>query len=232
MYNFFGEVHVSEPIDGDSRIIGGKDASPDMGHYQVSIRGHQGNQEWHSCGGSILNEEYMLTAAHCVFKKNMKDMSIVAGSHTIDKGGDRYKIKKLVPHEKYTKPVVKNDIGIVQIEGKIKYSDKVQPIKLLKEMAPIGKKCLFTGWGYVHLRRKTLPNNLQMLEYETISNDDCTKQLKKSPYPKLMPIDAGQAPLRLCALSSAPSAQTRKVHAMVILVVLSSFKTMRTILFK
>ncbi|XP_045520821.1 chymotrypsin-2-like isoform X2 [Pieris brassicae] len=192
MYNFFGEVHVSEPIDGDSRIIGGKDATPDMAHYQVSIRGHQGNQEWHSCGVFILNEEYVLTAAHCVFKKNMKDMSIVAGSHTIDKGGDRYKIKKLVPHEKYTKPVVKNDIGIVQIEGKIKYSDKVQPIKLLKEMAPIGKKCLFTGWGYVHLRRKTLPNNLQMLEYETISNDDCTKQLKKSPYPKLMPIDAGQ----------------------------------------
>ncbi|CAF4836971.1 unnamed protein product [Pieris macdunnoughi] len=62
-------------------------------------------------------------------------------------------------------------------------------------MAPIGKKCLLTGWGYVNNGRKPLPNNLQMLEFETISNKDCTRQLKKSPYPRLLPLDDGQ----LCA---------------------------------
>ncbi|XP_045488715.1 chymotrypsin-2-like [Pieris rapae] len=143
-----GEGDISEAIDGDSRIIGGKDATPGMANYQVSIRDHTGYREWHICGGSIINEEYVLTAAHCIFEKNIKDMSIVVGSHTINKGGDRYKIKKLIPHEKYSEPVLKNDIGVVQIEGKFKYNDKVQPIELLKEMAPIGKKCLFTGWGY------------------------------------------------------------------------------------
>ncbi|XP_047526431.1 chymotrypsin-1-like [Pieris napi] len=166
-----------------------------MANYQVSIRVHRGRKDFHTCGGSIINEEYVLTAAHCIYRKNMKEMSIVVGSHTIDKGGNRYKIKKLIPHLDYYKPTVKNDIGIVQIQGKIKYNDKVQPIELLKEMAPIGKKCLFTGWGYTDLKGKTLPNNLQMLEFETISNDDCTKQLKSSPYPKLVPVNAGQ----LCA---------------------------------
>ncbi|XP_045487380.1 chymotrypsin-2-like [Pieris rapae] len=191
-----GEGDVSEAIDGDSRIIGGKDATPGMANYQVSIRDHTGYREWHSCGGSIINEEYVLTAAHCIFEKNIKDMSIVVGSHTINKGGDRYKIKKLIRHEKYSEPVLKNDIGVVQIEGKFKYNDKVQPIELLKEMAPIGKKCLFTGWGYDDLRDETVPNDLQMLEYVTISNDDCTKQLKRSPYPKLVPVDR---PEQLCA---------------------------------
>ncbi|CAF4837068.1 unnamed protein product [Pieris macdunnoughi] len=187
-----GEVDVSEAIDGDSRIIGGKDATPGMADYQVSLRGHSRNQEWHSCGGSILNEEYVLTAAHCVYQKNKKDMSIVVGTHTIDKGGDRYKIKKLIPHEKYISKTLKNDIAIVQIEGKFKFSDKVQPIELLKEKAPIGKKCLLTGWGYVDYGKKTAPNNLQMLEFETISNDDCNKKLEHSPYPRLVPVDAGQ----------------------------------------
>ncbi|XP_045533424.1 chymotrypsin-1-like [Pieris brassicae] len=82
--------------------------------------------------------------------KRANELSLVVGSHQINKGGERYKIKKLVLHEKYSKPKIKNDIAIIQIQGKFKFSDKVQPIELLKEMAPIGKKSLLTGWGYVN----------------------------------------------------------------------------------
>ncbi|XP_022124754.2 chymotrypsin-2-like [Pieris rapae] len=163
-----------------------------MAKYQVSLRGHRGREEFHSCGGSILNEEYVLTAAHCLYQRDKKDLSIVVGSHSIYKGGIRYQIKNLIPHENYSKPTVKNDIAIIQIEGKFKFNNKVQPIELLKEMAPVGKTCLLTGWGYTDIRKRTVPNTLQMLEFETISNDDCTKQLQSSPYPKLLPIDAGQ----------------------------------------
>ncbi|XP_022128682.2 chymotrypsin-2-like [Pieris rapae] len=187
-----GEVDVSEAIDGDSRIIGGQDATPGMAKYQVSIRIHKRKREGHGCGGSIINEQYVLTAAHCVFRKKLKDMSIVVGSNKLSKGGDRYMIKKLVPHENYSPRTIKNDIAIIQIEGKFKFSDKVQPIELLKEMAPVGKKCLLTGWGYTDYNKITVPNNLQMLEFETLSNDDCNKQLNRSHFTNLLPLDAGQ----------------------------------------
>ncbi|CAF4836882.1 unnamed protein product [Pieris macdunnoughi] len=191
-----GEVDVSEAIDGDSRIIGGQDATPGIAKYQVSIRVHENGTEVHHCGGSILNEEYVLTAAHCVYNEKIEDLSMVVGSHTIDKGGDRYKIKKLIPHENFDKRSVKNDIGIVHIEGKFKFSDKVQPIELLKAMAPIGKKCLLTGWGYVDYIKYIKPNHLQMLELETISNEDCSKRLRYAHIPRqLWQVDAGQ----LCA---------------------------------
>ncbi|XP_045488919.1 chymotrypsin-2-like [Pieris rapae] len=147
----YREVNVSEAIDGDSRIIGGKDAPPGMAKYQVSLRGHRGREEFHSCGGSILNEEYVLTAAHCLYQRDKKDLSIVVGSHSIYKGGNRYQIKNLIPHENYSKLTLKNDIAIIQIEGKFKFNNKVQPIELLKEMAPVGKKCLLTGWGYTDI---------------------------------------------------------------------------------
>ncbi|XP_047525820.1 chymotrypsin-2-like [Pieris napi] len=123
----------------------------------------------------------------------MKDMSIVVGSHTLNIGGDRYKIKKLVPYEKYDNNYLKNDIAVIQVNGKIKYSDKVQPIELLKEMAPIGKKCLLTGWGHVDYKKKTVPNNLQMLEFETISNDDCTKQLNARLSQNMCPSNNGDS---------------------------------------
>ncbi|XP_047526415.1 chymotrypsin-2-like [Pieris napi] len=191
-HGLLGEVDVSEVIDGDSRIVGGKDATPGMAKYQVSIRIHVGEKEGHICGGSILNEEYVLTAAHCIYRKRAEQLSIVVGSQEFNKGDQRYKIKKLVLHEKYFRRYLRNDIAIIQIEGKIKYNDMVQPIELLKEMAPIGKKCLLTGFGYTDFDKLTVPKYLQMLEFITISNDNCTEQLKRSPYPKYVPVDEGQ----------------------------------------
>lgn len=46
----------------EERIVGGTDASPGEASYQVSL---QINQK-HSCGGSILSNDWILTAAHCV----------------------------------------------------------------------------------------------------------------------------------------------------------------------
>ncbi|XP_045488873.1 chymotrypsin-1-like [Pieris rapae] len=190
-----GEVDVSEAVDGDSRIIGGSDATPDMAKYQVSIRITSGNKEDLLCGGSILNEEYVLTAANSFNEYFIKNMSIVVGTYTMDTGGDRYNIKKFIPHEEFSVQTLKNNIAIVQIVGKFKFGDNVQPIELLKEMAPIGKKCILTGWGYINYGKRIFANNLQMLEFETISNKICTRQLKRSPYPRYVPVDAGQ----LCA---------------------------------
>ncbi|XP_047526033.1 chymotrypsin-2-like [Pieris napi] len=191
-----GGVDVSEAIDGDSRIIGGQNASPGMAKYQVSIRAHSGKKEWHTCGGSIINQQYVLTAAHCIVKKRTNELSIVVGSHQIKTGGQRYKIKKLVPHEQFSKATWKNDVGVVQVEGNIKFNDNVQPIELFKQDIYVGTKCLLTGWGKVDLKKNIYPNDLQMLYFKTVSNYGCSKKLylRESVRPGL-PLNIGQ----LCA---------------------------------
>ncbi|CAF4836816.1 unnamed protein product [Pieris macdunnoughi] len=188
----FGEVDVSEAIDGDSRIIGGQDATPGMAKYQVSIRVQKGNQDLHNCGGSIINQQYVLTAAHCIVGWRPNVMSIVVGSHQIKSGGQRYKIKKLMPHEQFSKVTAKNDVGVIQVEGSIQYNNNVQPIGLSNRQVPVGTTCLLTGWGLVNKEKNIVPNNLQMLFFRTISNSDCTRQLSRTNNKPFMPIDNGQ----------------------------------------
>ncbi|XP_047526411.1 chymotrypsin-2-like isoform X2 [Pieris napi] len=188
----FGEVDVSEAIDGDSRIIGGQNASPGMAKYQVSIRVKKGNQEINNCGGSIINQQYVLTAAHCIAGWRPNAMSIVVGSHQIKSGGQRYKIKRLVPHEQFSKVTAKNDVGVIQVEGSIQYNNNVQPIGLSNRQIPAGTKCLLTGWGYVNKEKTISPNNLQMLFFNTISISDCNRQLSRTSAKKFLPVDNGQ----------------------------------------
>ena len=52
------------------RIIGGKDTKPMDYPWMAAL--HWPNTEWREiwqCGGSIINDRYILTAAHCVVIK-------------------------------------------------------------------------------------------------------------------------------------------------------------------
>lgn len=48
------------PLNG--RIVGGQDADNNQFPYQISLR----FENTHVCGGSIIDEKWVLTAAHCV----------------------------------------------------------------------------------------------------------------------------------------------------------------------
>ena len=71
------------------RIVGAKDESNKF-KYQVSIQ-HQGlltGSFRHFCGGSIIGDNLILTAAHCVYVndqvKDVKKLKVLAGTNVID----------------------------------------------------------------------------------------------------------------------------------------------------
>ena len=110
-------------MEKQSRIIGGKTVrSADLFPSFVSIRKNGG----HICGGVILDELRVLTAAHC---RITESHSVFVGG--IDYDGSDIKqnvgIYNVTDHPEYSFP--KNDISVIQLDEKLDFStSRVQSI--------------------------------------------------------------------------------------------------------
>ncbi|XP_068981423.1 chymotrypsin-2-like isoform X2 [Bombus flavifrons] len=126
------------------KIVGGSVAEDGQYPYQASLR----YKNRHFCGGSILNERWVLTAAHCLSSFNDTSIAIVLGSNTLDKGGDVYQSEKIISHPKYSSILIRNDIGLIKVDKDIVFGDKVKPIALPNEnFGKIDYPAVLSGWG-------------------------------------------------------------------------------------
>ncbi|XP_045487062.1 chymotrypsin-1-like [Pieris rapae] len=152
------------------RVVGGTDAPDGALPYQVSV---QNQNNFSFCGGAIIADIWILTAAHCFKNKKAEDLSILAGTNSKTSGGTRYKIDKIVNHEKYTDAPNVNDIALLRTKEKIKFTEKVKPIEIATEDPKVGDKCKVSGWGFTTKSRTNSPDKLQWLDVKIISNKDC-----------------------------------------------------------
>jgi len=53
-----------------ARIVGGMEARPNSWPWQCSVYGDQGGGYFNQCGGSVISNTYILTAAHCLYVLN------------------------------------------------------------------------------------------------------------------------------------------------------------------
>ncbi|XP_075043411.1 coagulation factor IX [Mixophyes fleayi] len=148
---------VPVTVDPNVRIVGGTDSLKGEFPWQV----HLINEEKVGfCGGSIVNEKWIVTAAHCVFPPF--EFSVVAGelNTRIEEGTEQYlKVAKVITHPTYNFVMSKynNDIALVELEKPMILNDYARPIcignrdftdKLLKTTS----FSWVTGWGHIQFQ--------------------------------------------------------------------------------
>lgn len=146
-------LHRSSDEPVTTRIINGEDAEEGQFPYQVSLRNERMGSQ-HFCGGSILNDEYILTAAHCVQGLNSIPSLVVAvvGSHRLSRGGQTIRLKAIISHKQYNSQRFINDIALLRTASKIHFTDLIQPIALPAENIAANTKILVSGWGKTSVR--------------------------------------------------------------------------------
>lgn len=73
---------------------------------------------------------------------------VVVGTHKLNSGGDKYQVREVVVYEGYNANKLTNDVGVLLLEGNIRFKEFVQPIFLPTEQyAGEDGDLILTGWG-------------------------------------------------------------------------------------
>jgi secreted trypsin-like serine protease len=102
------------------------------------------------CGGSLVDERHVITAAHCI-TSTQDPYTVTVGLH--DRNGVTYmeqiiKVEKIYVHEQYDEATTTNDVAILYLSKSVQVTDKVNFICLPGAEAKIDEK--------VYLGKKTI----------------------------------------------------------------------------
>merc|ERR1712025_107705 len=156
------------------RIVGGFEAQENQWPWQVALFI---DNAWF-CGGSIISENYVMTAAHCADGASYFD--IMAGAHNVRASSEPHRVE-ITSYNGWTHPqrnhnTLANDIALIELPSPISFNDYIKPscMPMAGDTADVGEMVTCTGWGKPSDSAGGISPVLRMVEDRPIiSNAEC-----------------------------------------------------------
>jgi len=157
-------------------IVNGYEAIPHEYPFMAALM----NRKRQFCGGSLIDENHILTAAHCVAhlsKNDVQHLRVRLGDHNIRSSSEakhvEKRVKRVIRHIGFSSSTLHNDVAILTLEEKVAYSDTIQPICLASGRHLYDKsRVTVAGWGTL-TEGGSQPSNLMKVVVQVWSNEDC-----------------------------------------------------------
>ncbi|XP_017123118.1 trypsin beta [Drosophila elegans] len=135
------------PTPGDGRIVGGEVTTIGQFPYQVSV---QLNGQ-HICGGAVIGDNFVLTAAHCFEASPLgnEDYTVRVGSGEHASGGHVLSLRQVIAHGGYNPQSHDYDLALLILNARLNFTEYLQPVPLATGVDPPGEntRLLVSGWG-------------------------------------------------------------------------------------
>ncbi|MEQ2194123.1 hypothetical protein XENOCAPTIV_023895, partial [Xenoophorus captivus] len=156
------------------KVIGGHEAEAHSRPYMVLLKRTVQNGQTKYCGGFLINEDFVMTAAHC----QAKSYEVFLGLHKYSENHNlRLHVKQAFPHEYYNETDYTNDIMLLKLSSKAKWSKNVKPIVLAEMQGnSLPNACTVCGWGPISREASHLSSTLMEARVTLINNELCIKE--------------------------------------------------------
>jgi len=171
---------------GHTRIVGGTNAKPGDWPWQASVHYEKSpgiQKQW--CGGTLIDEEWVLCAAHCFDNKDATQYHVKLGEHNLKEHSNfeqRRQALEVHVHPQYNTENQDYDLALIKIK-KVQLNERVRTACLPggNTHFPDGTMCTISGWGKL-AEFGDGPAILQQAQVPLTNHDDCEKAYGKHGY--------------------------------------------------
>ncbi|KAK6627833.1 hypothetical protein RUM44_010312 [Polyplax serrata] len=156
----------------ETRIVGGKET--EIHEYPWMVRLTYLNTFY--CGGMLINDRYVLTAAHCVKGHLWFLIKVTLGEHNRCNSTFRPEARFVLRafQGKFSFLNFENDIALLRLNDRVPINDHIRPICLPLRTDNLYTDVVATATGWGTLKEDGIPScSLQKVNLRVMSNQEC-----------------------------------------------------------
>lgn len=160
-------------VTNTARIVGGTETQTNEYPWMALVTNTATGER---CGGTVISDAYILSAAHCTLDKSASDFEIKLGLHTADSnpaGLQTRNVLEIIPHPNYNSNNNDYDAVLLRIDP-ITFTDIVKPLCLPAGSSTYaGTTATVAGWGVRNSGDTTTSNVLLDVSVPVLDLADC-----------------------------------------------------------
>jgi len=174
----FTAVQAMADTSFEPRIIGGEAAADGELPFQVGIAIDNGSTYTLFCGGSLISDTWVLTAAHCLDDYTSSDtvnLRVLSGTNVWDQS-KLTSVSHFILHESYDSVTYNNDIALIQLSSAVTSAPLDALSTTTTPRFTTGTTATVSGWGeQTAFGASDYPNELLKVDLPVVSNETCNQ---------------------------------------------------------